>query len=632
MGDGQGTAQTKGKWNAWKAEAEKALKGKGIESLYSPTYEGITLKPLYVKEDIKIDTQTSIRGYRKHNEWRVSQVLLGNDHQTLSERIKYAKVRGQDSFYLKNFSFLDNKQDIAAAFQHLDWEQDSIFFDVGEKLEFIPSFLHYLKESQNVKVVKGLLGFDPYESILLKGKNSIALSTQYDFLADCIKWCQKNQSSIRTILIKGNLYHEAGGHSIQELVYTFSHALDVINELLNRGLSITTIAKSITFTFAVGSHFFMEIAKLRAAKQIWASLLHALGGDEASPSMYLHAVTSLFNKAAYDVHVNLLRTTTEGFAAAAAGVDELTILPFDSVFVEAGGLAERIARNTQFILKEESLISRVVDPAAGAYYVEALTSELAEKAWKEIVDIDENGGFLSLLTKGTPQKELKKIAETRILDVNKQKTKIIGINAFANLEDKALDKRQVKNDSLKNQSVIDFPSFVEAWKTLNDSITSQAKDEQELHHIQPLTILRLAEHYEQLRFHSEAFEQLHGFKPTVTVMVFGRLKDYKPRLDFLTGLLASGGLQIDVVSSESDLATIKGNIMIFCGKDEDYECIDPLFINKLKAANDQVWLFIVGKGHETLIKQYEISDSITANMNAYEFLVTLHQLIGVSER
>ncbi|KKI93040.1 hypothetical protein WQ54_05885 [Bacillus sp. SA1-12] len=632
MGDGQGMTQTKGKWIDWKAEAEKALKGKGIECLNSLTYEGITLKPLYVKEDTDFVIQTSKREDRKHNNWRVSQVLFADDPSTLCKRIKHAKARGQDSFYLKNFSFLENKQEIAAAFQSIDWEQDSIFFDVGEKFEFIPRFLQYLKESQNVKAAKGTLGFDPYESLLIKGEAPIALGTQYDFLADSIKWCQKNQSSVRTILIKGNLYHEAGGHSVQELVYTFSHALDVINELINRGLSITTIAKRLAFTFAIGSNFYMEIAKLRAAKQIWASLLHALGGDEVSPSMFLHAVTSSFNKSAFDIHVNLLRTTTEGFAAAVAGVDELTILPFDLFFAEEGSLGERIARNTQFILKEESLISRVVDPAAGAYYIEVLTNELAEKAWREIVKIDENGGFLRLLTKGTPQKELKKTADTRLQDVNWQKTKIIGINAFANLEDRVLAKRKEKKVEAENPSAGSNPSFAEAWKILNESVSTHSIDKQELHPVQPLTIVRLAEHYEQLRFHSEAYEQYHGYKPTVTVMVFGRLKDYKPRLDFLTGLLASGGLQVDVVSSESEITAIKGNIMICCGKDEDYECVDFSFINEIKAVNKQATFFIVGNGHDKKMEESGISGSVTANMNAYEYLVTLHQLIGVRER
>lgn len=630
MGEEQGMINTKGNWNDWKAEAEKVLRGKVFESLSSPTYEGITLKPLYSKEDYDFMQQSSRHDNRHQNDWNISQVLLAEDCVGMSEKIKYAKTRGQHSFYLKNFSFLKTKEDLDLAFQHMNNEQDSIFFDIGDELGFIPLYLHNHKEKDKLK---GTIGFDPFEGLLLSGKSTVTLSTKYDFLADIMKWKEENECGVRCLLIKGSLYHEAGANSLQELIYSFSHALDVVNELLNRGVSIDILAKNITLSFAIGSNFFMEIAKLRAAKQLWASIIHALGGNEEAQKIYLHATTSNFNKTAYDVHVNLLRTTTEGFSAAVAGVDELTILPFDTVRSSEGELGERIARNTQFILKDESLISRVVDPAGGSYYVESLTNKLAESAWEEIQAIDAKGGFLNLLNKGTPQKELESMLEKRLSDVNKRKTTIIGTNAFANLSDQVLSTQQAARKEEDNQNEVkQVESFQEALLFVSENklvpiINTKCLGEQL--RIEPIKHSRLVEHFEQLRMDAEKYFQETGEHPKVGVMVFGKLKDYKPRLDFVTGLLAAGGIKVEVASHDQFQHISNVNTLIFCGKDEDYGVMDASLISKIRAGMKLEHLFITGNGHEKKIDEYGLKGYISANMNAYEFLVNMHHLMGV---
>jgi methylmalonyl-CoA mutase len=631
-GGGTNMIHTKGNWNDWKAEAEKALRGKKFDSLSTTTYESIKLRPLYTKEDY--DSQLKINDHRLTNDWNISQVLLAEHCHELSEKIKQAKNKGQSSFYLDNVQFLKNFEDLNTAFLHIDWLKDSFLFDVGEDIGFIPLFLQFYKKRNELKNLKGTLGFDPYESILINGEEDIrSISTQFDYLADTMKWCQKNQCEVRCLLIKGDLYHEAGAHALQELNYTFSHALDVINELLNRGLSIDIIAKNITFSFALGSNFFMEIAKFRAAKQLWASLIHALGGTEESQKMYLHARTSIFNKTAYDVHVNLLRTTTEGFAAAVAGVDELSIYPFDCVLQSRGELGERIAKNTQFILKEESLLSSVIDPAGGSYYVETLTNELAERAWKEIKAIDEKGGFLHLLIEGEPQKELEAILEKRLADVNKSKTTIIGTNAYANPSDQVVATlegiKRAKEHRSESKQVVAFQDalvFVNKNKEVPIVKTQNLLEQLKL---TPIKIRRLVEHFEQLRIAAESYVKKNNQQLKVNVIVFGRLKDYKPRLDFVTGLLASGGISVEVVSYDQFSSHSNDNVIIFCGNDEDYNKIDSSLISKIKEGKQSVHLFITGNGHYKSMVEYGVIGVITANMNAYKFLVTMHHLMGV---
>ncbi|MBO1514640.1 methylmalonyl-CoA mutase family protein [Metabacillus bambusae] len=625
---------TKGNWNDWKAEAKKALRGKVFESLSSTTYEGIKLRPLYTKEDYDSRQQSSIHDHRQSNDWNISQVLLAEHCHELSEKIKQAKNKGQSSFYLDNVRFLRKFEDLDTAFLHIDWVKDSFLFDVGEDIGFIPLLLQFCKKRNELKNLKGTLGFDPYESILINGEEDIrTIKTQFDYLADTIKWCQKHECEVRCFLIKGDLYHEAGANALQELIYTFSHALDVINELLNRDLSIDIIAKNITFSFAIGSNFFMEIAKFRAAKQLWASLIHALGGNEESQKMYLHARTSLFNKTTYDVHVNLLRATTEGFAAAVAGVNELSIYPFDYVLPSRGELGERIARNTQFILKEESLLSSVIDPAGGSYYVETLTNELAERAWKDIKEIDEKGGFLHLLKEGEPQKELEAILEKRVADVNKSKTTIIGTNAFANLSDQVVVKlqaiKQAKELHPESKQVVAFQDallFVNKNKEVPIVKTQNLLEQLK---ITPIKTRRLVEHIEQLRINAESYIKKNHQQLKVNVIVFGRLKDYKPRLDFVASLLASGGIKVEVLSYDQFLSPPNDNVIILCGNDEGYNLIDSSFISKIKEGKKSVHLFITGNGHEKKMAEYGLNGVITANMNAYKFLVTMHHLMGV---
>ena len=632
MGEEQDMIHAKGQWNVWKAEAEKALKGKSVEFLNSATYEGITLKPLYTEADSDFEQRFSGDDHRTTNDWIISQALFAEDSKKLSEKIVAAKKRGQHSFYLKNFSFLNNKQDAKLAFQQIDWEQDSIFFDIGEELGIISLFLHERLEKNELQTLKGTLGFDPYESLLRNGKSTLSLQTQLDYLADTIKWCQVNKCNVRCLLIQGSLYHEAGAHSLQELIYTFSHALDIVNELLNRGISIDVIAKNISFSFAVGSVYFMEIAKLRAAKQIWASLIHALGGSEPSQKIYLHTMTSAFNKTRNDVYVNLLRTTTEGFSAAVAGVDELTILPFDSVLSDTGEIGERIARNAQFILKEESLLSKVVDPAGGSFYVESLTTELAERAWKEIQEIDEKGGFLNELIAGTPQKRLEIILEKRRADLNHGNKIVIGTNAFANLSEQMTVTKEVKMKEKNRQQAELVCSFQEAVLVVREKAVlpniKSLGEEKELQ-IQPLKQSRLVEHFEQLRTDAQNYFQKKGDHPKAVVINFGCLKDYKPSLDFVTGVLATGGVTAEAISYDQFQSISNEQVIIFCGKDEDYQSIHSSFITKLKTANKKAYLYIYGAGHEKKVKEFGFKGFLSPNMNAYTFLVTLHHKLGV---
>ncbi|TXC93414.1 hypothetical protein FS935_04285 [Metabacillus litoralis] len=630
MGENQSVTSS-GSWNEWKEEAERALRGKAFESLYSSTYEGIKLKPLYDSSDIEnITKATKQRTISSNSDWKISQEIAGDNSLDFSDKVKDAKKRGQNSFFVNKFNFIKNSDDLTLALQEIDLENDSLFFDIGENIGFASLLFYHFQDQQTIKKFNGVIAFDPYEELVLTGSSTIGLETKLDYLADIMRWKDESHFSTKTLLIKGNVYHEAGANSVQELIYAFSHALEAINELLNRNISIDTIARNMIFSFNIGGNFFMEIAKLRAAKQIWASLISALGGSEETQKIYLHTKTSIYNKTKNDTYVNLLRTTTEGFAAAVSGVDEMTIDAFDTVSNNTSKLGERIARNMQFIFKEESFLAGVFDPTNGSYYVEALTNQLAEIAWSEIKKIDDLGGFLEILKKGELQKNISLLHKQKINHVNTRKLHVIGTNVYANPNDQ-LDI-SYKAELKKQETNIKVYTFEEAMKYVDvekkvPGIISENIDEIK---IEPLKTQRLVEHFEKLRLNATNFKEKTGFTPKVLIVTIGTLKDYKPRLDFIIGLLTAGGIYSDVISYDNinDLK-IDSKIVIFCGTDKAYDAIQVEDFNKLKSDSTIEEIYLLGNNALDKVNKYGLSGTISSDINVYELLLNIHNVMEV---
>lgn len=605
----------------WEREVEKVLKGKNISSIMTHTYEGISLKPLYTKDNInKQQRQVPVN---QTATWKISQLIQAKTTDQARAKIEKAKERGQNSFYLQDVSFLQHKQDIEAILHTMNLNTDHLLFDIKNQLGFLP-LLHHSLTSKQRQHITGTVGFDPFESFLINGTSNILLSTRFNYLKEAIEWGGKSAPKLRFIYMNGTIYHYAGANAIQELVYTFSNAIDTINELLNRGLSIDLIASNITFSFSIGSHYFMEIAKLRAAKQIWASIVHAFGGSKEAQKIDIHGMTSTFNKTAYDVHVNLLRATTEAFSAIIGGVNSLTIHPFDE-----SELGERIARNIHFILKEENLLGQVRDPAGGSYYIETLTAKLAEKAWEKIKQLDGEGGFKEALVNGSIQNELAEMMKERIKDVNIGKVEVIGTNIFANLMDKAAVFEQEKNDikltnvTNKIANLLELLSFAEEGKSLSQ-LTGFLCSKNNTFSIKRLKQQTLTNHFEKLRQLAEKYRLREGHFPKVGVLVIGTLKDYKQRLDFLTNLFTAGGFEL-VVADMSKLERLaKMKMVILCGKDEAYSQL-PIHI---KDQLNVKYMYMTGKQSIELVRAHKADGCLYKGIDMYGFLNKLHVEIG----
>jgi methylmalonyl-CoA mutase len=286
------------------------------------------------------------------------------------------------------------------------------FYPFGKAKEIVSVFGDYVKKKgYDPAKVKGAIEADPIGRLMLNGTLCIPVGKGLDYLAETAKLTLPLHQ-FRAIHIKASGFRNAGAGAVQELAFAISEGEEYVSLLEQRGIPPEIAASKIRFSFGTGSGYFMEIAKLRAARLLWATVMQKYApGNTSAARMEIHSVTGRLNKSLSDPHMNILRTQTEAMAAILGGTDSLTVEPFDILSGKANEFSERIARNQQLILKEESFFSKVADPAGGSYYIENLTSLIAGNAWKLFLEIEKNGGFLKSLTTGFVSKRIDENAE-----------------------------------------------------------------------------------------------------------------------------------------------------------------------------------------------------------------------------
>ncbi|MEH7236994.1 methylmalonyl-CoA mutase family protein [Bacillus sp. JJ1562] len=614
-------------YETWKQEAEKSLKGKPIEKLHKQTYENITLKPIYTKEDVQQISflkdmpgeGSRVRGSEPTGyvncPWHVSQEIDVKTLEDFNTALKDALQNGQTMIHFTLQTqinpaeglALHNEEDIAKAFDGISLSNTPVLIDAKtDLLAFLPLVHSYAKTDS----LTGTIGMDPLAILVEKGQLPIKPEVGYDQLAESVKWVKENQSNLRTIFVKGDPYHNGGANAVQELGFAIGTGIEYLSELLERGLTVDEIASSMTFSFSIGSNVFMEIAKLRAAKILWTTIIEAYGGNEDSSKLHIHARTSAFTKTIHDPYVNILRSTIEAFSAIVGGIDSLHVSAFDEPVKDSDSFSRRIARNTQSILREESFLNKVIDPAGGSWYVESLTNELADKAWELLNEIESQGGMLEALKAGSVQESITSVLLERQKNVNHRKDRIVGTNMYANILEKPICHKKTKEKEGSIEAAIS---------------------------IKRITPVRLSESFEQIRQASESYLQTFGERPKVGLLNLGPIPEHKPRADFITGFFESGGFQ--VVKNDGYLSAenaIEGaNAMnlttyIICGKDETYKELVTDICSELKKSNPDTRLFIAGKQeNEEFYINIGINDFIHIGTDCFQFIHQLQQEMGV---
>ncbi|HOV92322.1 MAG TPA: methylmalonyl-CoA mutase family protein [Candidatus Kapabacteria bacterium] len=625
-------------YEQWKDEAIKSLKGGDFEKkLFTKTIEDIILKPIYNENDLKNNPLYNFQypgiapynrgenplGY-KANPWLIAQAIPYPDIKQFNTALQNDLANGQNAINIKVRGIsnhhrqikygieLNNIDDFANAFENIDLTKYPIYFSTDDFFyDFSKLFQDFLKKSKiDISKFEGNLGADIFGKLLSTGNLALSLNNYYKQIEELIN--QYDNSNFGVINISGGIFLNAGANTVQELAYSFTEAIEYIKTLQLLDLDVDTIAPKIRFSFGISSNFFMEIAKLRAARIIWTKIIREFGGNEQSQKMFIHSQTSLRNKTKFNPWSNIMRNSTECLAAILGNSNSIEVGYFDFAYGYPSELSRRLARNTQLIYLNESHLLDTIDPAAGSYYLEELTNEICIKTWQKIQEIEANGGFFENIKSGNIQTEIQQTADNQIKDYHKRKLVLVGTNKYPLLNEKI------------PEGYIEYEYNEEAPSEQNNELN-----------IEQLKVLRFAEDFEKLRDNANAYKEKNGAYPSITLFNFGELSEFKPRNDFAGEYLAIGGFEIKstpAFSTPSDamkyLLENPSNIITICSSDEKYVKIVPEFAQLVKKFKPLTYIILAGYPKEQidLYKQFGVDDFIYLNSDVYETLLRIQNI------
>lgn len=549
----------------WKAKVEADLKGAPFDKkLVWRTNEGFNLQPMYRSEDIADLATTNslpgeypyLRGTRTDNDWLIRQEIEADDAADANKAALDAVSKGVTSlgFHISE----PTVETLRVMLDGIDLKKIEVNFGccLKKALPLVEALAAYAKEQGVENELRGSVDFNPFKKPLRKG---VAMEpANVSAMAVALIAAAKTLPGLKVLAVDSVMLANAGAYIFQELGYALAWGASWMTLLTEAGVKADEAAARIRFNMGVSSNFFMELAKFRAARMMWAQIVAQYGADKDACKMNAHAATSRYNQTLYDAHVNLLRSQTEAMSAALAGVDSITVTPFDVPYKTPDEFSERIARNQQHLLKEESHLDKVVDPAGGSYYVETLTVSLAKEAWKLFLDTEEKGGFLACCNDGEVAKTVRESSEKRHTDVARRKEILLGTNQYPNVNEMAAEKIVTLNGSLP----------------CGCHHTDNACEENPA----GLPSKRAASDFEALRLATEAASN----RPKVFMLTIGNLAMRLARAQFSTNFFGCAGYEIidnlgfKTVEEGVDAALAKGaDIVVLCSSDDEYAELAP---------------------------------------------------------
>jgi methylmalonyl-CoA mutase len=438
--------------------------------------------------------------------------------------------------------------------------------------------------------------------MVMKGKDASSLLETAPKLIEVLK----DYPQFRCIAVSTDALNNAGAYIVQELGYALAWGNEYLQQLTDAGVDVDLAAKNIKFDMGVSENYFMEIAKFRAARLLWAQIVKQYAPKcDCACKMIINATTSTYNQTLFDSYVNLLRSQTEAMSAALGSVHSMVVTPFDAPYEASTDFSERIARNQQLIIKEESHFDRIVDPGAGSYYIEHLTDALAQEAWKIFLKVEEEGGFLAAVKAGTIQDDINATNVKRHGDAAKRKEFLLGTNQFPNFTEKSEGKKAVNVCCCgKNHEDCERP-----FKAIEST--------------------RLAADFEDLRIHTEETKV-----PTAFMLTIGNLAMRQARAQFSCNFLACAGYKVidnlgfKTVEEGVDAALeAKADIVVICSSDDEYaEYAIPAF----KYLNGRA-MFVVAGAPACMedLKAAGIENYIHVKCNVLETLKEYNQKLGI---
>lgn len=612
----------------WMQKVTADLKGADFDKkLIWRTQEGFQVKPMYRAEDIsQLSTPDMlpgefpfVRGTKNDNNWLVRQEI-----KVCKECLDLSNAKSIEllSKGITSLKFRISKQIVSAAtidtlLKGIDLSQVEVHFStcMNHSIELARIVAEYFKNSGvAADQIKGSFDFDPMGKFITKGKRFDHTVEAYEELIKIFTpYC-----CFRAISVSADLINNAGSYIYQELGMALSWGNQLMSALTDRGVSAYQVATAIEFNFGISSNYFMEIAKFRAARMLWAYIVAQYKPTcecsdcdcSAEPfcscacMMHIHATTSTWNMTVYDAHVNLLRTQTEAMSAALAGVDSIEVLPFDKAYKSGDDFSERIARNQQLLLKEESHLDKVVDPSAGSYYIETLTDSLAKEGWRLFLSIEDKGGFWAAAESGFIQDTVNSAGDARRKAIAARKEILLGSNQYPNFNEQAQSKIE---DSCCCGCGCDQSA---STPTLNRK--------------------RGAESFETLRLATEKAAK----RPKAFMLTIGSLSMRLARAQFSCNFFGCAGYEtVDNLGFDTIEAGVKAALdahaefIVLCSSDEEYADIAPA---ALQLIGDKATLVIAGApACIEELKTAGINEFINVRSNVLETLQRYNASLGI---
>jgi methylmalonyl-CoA mutase len=623
----------------WMAAVEKDLKGGDFDKrLVWKTYEGLALRPFYRREDlIGLDwlihslpgEAPYVRGSKRgDNNWEVRQDIVNSDLKEANAMALRALERGANGVafvqqevrgHLRGVR-IETASDLSQLLQGIWLDAAPIHWDFGMRSPVIFQWLSEVAQQKGIsrKQLQGSFGYDPYAELSKQG--SIGLSSEgiAQSLVAHVKNVRETMPGMRALTVDTKPYHNAGAHIAQEVAIALATGAEMLSQLTEQGLSAADAAEQIGFSFAVGSQYFLEMAKFRVFRLLWSEVLTQFGAE--SQPAFVHAQTSEWNTTVFDPNVNMLRATTEAMSATLGGVDALSVLPYDSAFREPQEFSYRISRNVQLLLKHESNFDKAVDPAAGSWYIEKITEGLAEKAWKLFQDIESQGGVLAVLQSGWLQAEIAKVRAAKDKNISARKDVFLGTNSYPNLLEAMIDQIQEPVEFLAKGDL--------AHKPHSESLEIQA-----------LEIARGAELFENIRLATERFVQKGQRKPIVYLWTQGSVAMRKARATFAQNFFGCAGYEIiegpgfaDLSEGMAQIQKLNPDVLVLCSSDEEYAEIVPAVCQALLKAELKSKVILAGApgDQESAYRSAGVEDFIHLRTDATAFLAAFQSTLGVT--
>jgi methylmalonyl-CoA mutase len=602
----------------WDEVVKADLKGADYDKkLKWKTDENIIVNPYYRAEDTadlayltasRPDEYPFVRGGRAAaTGWEIVQTITEANPKKANTIAVDSLAKGA-SVIIFNAANINTVQDVSIILKNIDLAVVGIrFHHAASYVELAKTLLAFLETVPvDKKIFRGAFAFDPISHLLLHTQFEKSRKEDLEQLVILHQLMGNVCPNFQYLTVNGGLLHSCGATIRQEVGYALASANEYLAFATDNGIAIDDILTKISFEFAISSNYFMEIAKLRAARLLWATIANQYQPATKAPMrMKILSKSSTWNKTIFDPYVNMLRITTEGMAAAIGGADQIELDAFDGAYKDADVFSNRIARNTQLVLKEEAYFGKVIDPAAGSYYVENLTNDIAQQAWALFQEVEQQGGMIQCACEGNVKEAIAQSCKKRNMDIATRKIIFIGTNQYPNLEEKMLDKIE------KEASETSFRG------------------------LQPY---RGAMAFEKLRLGTERWAKERERYPKVLLLKIGNVAMRQARAGFITNFFGCAGYEIidlpafDTPKQCIDVARNQlSDVVAICSSDEEYATIGVEIANGLSDFPKYIHCVIAGYPTESIDQLIEagIQDFIHAKLNILETLQRYHAALGM---